>query len=299
MSDSRELMRTLIQAGAHYGHKASRWFPKMAPYIWGQKNNIHLIDVSITARQLERAGRFLEEVASQGKTILWVGTKKPAQDIIRSTAARLNMPCVVHRWIGGTLSNFGQVKKSVTKLLHFTDVIARAEKFPLYTKKELNVLQKSAARLDKNVGLIRNLSWPIGALVLIDVSKERSALKEAVQMGNIPVVALVDTNSDPSMVDYVIPGNDDAPRAIQVIVDELARAVERGLATAAARPTNEQGQHENEERPDLALLQQEEEDAQARGQKTDGRRRRPEGQSETARVARPAGRRPITSRGAK
>lgn len=219
--------RKLVKAGVHFGHQTSRWVPKMEPYIWGVKNKVHLIDVSKTAHQLERSAQFLKGVAASGKQILWVGTKKSARDIIQSTATQVDMPFVNHRWVGGTLSNFGQVKKSVTRLLHFEDVLEKSEKYPHYTKKELSEIQKNVERLKSIVGGIRKLNWPIGAIVLVDVNKEHSALREAVSVG-VPVVALVDTNADPSNVDYVIPGNDDAPRAIKVILDYLAAAVEEG-----------------------------------------------------------------------
>lgn len=226
--------RSLVKAGIHFGHRTSVWCPKMAPYIWGYKNNVHLIDVSKTAYYLEKAAQFLENVAAEGKTILWVGTKKSAQNAIFEAAKRLNQPYVNHRWIGGTLSNYTQVKKSVTKLLHYEDILSRSSSFPYYTKKELNTFSKIVDRLKKNIGGIVNVKWPIGAVVLIDVRKEQSALKEAHTMG-IPVVALVDTNSDPSLVDYVIPGNDDAPRAVKIIVDYLAEAVVRGQEAATTR----------------------------------------------------------------
>lgn len=236
----------LVKAGVHFGHQTSRWCPKMAPYIWGYKNNVHLIDVSKTAFQLEQAARFLEGIAAEGKSILWVGTKKPAQAIVQTLATQLGMPFVNHRWVGGTLSNRPQVRKSVTKLLHFEDVLAKTEQFPLYTKKEFNTITKAAVRLEKNVGGIRNLHWPLGALVVVDVTKERSAIKEAASVG-VPVVALVDTNGDPSMVNYVIPGNDDAPRAIKVVLDFLAQAVEKGKEAAKA-----QGKEKTVQAEDLA-----------------------------------------------
>lgn len=219
--------RELVKAGVHFGHQTSRWCPKMAPFIWGHRNNVHLIDVSKTALQMEKAAAFLENVAQKGRPIMWVGTKKSAQDVIRSAAQRIEMPFVNYRWVGGTLSNYGQVKKSVTKMLHFEDVVQKSEKYPLYTKKELNLFQKQLGRLAKNVGGIRTLTWPVGALVLVDVNKEQAALKEAIAMG-VPVVAMVDTNSDPSLVDYAIPANDDAPRSIKLVIDYLADAAYRG-----------------------------------------------------------------------
>lgn len=222
------MIKRLVEAGVHFGHLMSRWCPKMAPYIWGHRNKVHLIDVSKTARQLEKAAKFLESVAAEGKQILWVGTKKAAQDAIAQAAQVSGMPSVNHRWIGGTLSNHIQVKKSVTKLAHHEDVIAKAEKMPHYTKKELNVFQKLVQRLDKNVGGIRQLKWPVGALVIVDVRKEAAALREAVAMG-VPVVGIVDTNNDPSLVDYVIPGNDDAPEAVESMLEPLAKAVAQGV----------------------------------------------------------------------
>ncbi len=226
--------RTLVKAGVHFGHLTSRWVPKMAPYIWGVKNKVHLIDVSKTAHQLERAAEFLEEVSKEGKSVLWVGTKKSARSVVQDVAKKLDMPFVNHRWVGGTLSNFSQVKKSVTRLLHFEDVLEKSEKYPNYTKKELNEIKKQVDRLQNVVGGIRNLAWPIGAVVIVDINKEHSALKEAVSVG-VPVVALVDTNADPSLVDYVIPANDDAPRSIQVVLEYLQQAFEKGRAQAKAK----------------------------------------------------------------
>jgi small subunit ribosomal protein S2 len=230
-------LKSLIKAGVPFGHQTWRWCPKMEPYIWGQKNSIHLIDVSATARQLEKATKFLEEVASQGKPILLVGTKKAAQNAIDAAAQKLQISAVTNRWIGGTLTNFPQVKKAVTKLLHYEDILAKSDAYS-YTKKERAGFQKLIDRLVKNVGGIRKLTWPVGALVVIDVRKEHVAVKEAYAAG-IPVVALVDTNCDPSFVDYVIPGNDDLPRSIEVILNYLAEGIARGQVVMAARPQDE------------------------------------------------------------
>lgn len=226
--------RKLVKAGVHFGHQTSRWVPKMNQYIWGVRSNIHLIDVSKTAHQLERAAKFLQEVASEGKQILWVGTKKPARQVIQNVATKLEMPYVNHRWVGGTLSNFAQVKKSITRLLHYEDVVEKSEKYPHYTKKELSKVKKNVDRLQSVVGGIRKLTWPLGAVVLVDVNKECSALKEAVSVG-VPVVALVDTNADPSLVDYVIPANDDAPHSIEILLEYLQGAVEKGKQEAATK----------------------------------------------------------------
>jgi small subunit ribosomal protein S2 len=250
-------LEKLFKAGVHFGHQKRRWCPKMEPYIWGFKNNVHLIDISKTAFQLEKAAKFLTQLVGKGETVLWVGTKKPAQDVIKEVATKLDMPYVSHRWIGGTLSNFAQVKKSVTKYLHYKDILAKADKYPHYTKKELNVIGKAAARLEQNVGGILNLKWPIGALVLVDVLKEGSALREAVTM-NIPVIALVDTNADPSMVDFVIPTNDDSPRAIQVLIDYLGEAAQKGKESFEAQKEEERLAKQAEK--DLAKAKKEKED---------------------------------------
>jgi len=235
--------RQLVKVGIHFGHQTSRWCPKMAPYIWGFKNKVHLIDVSKTAYQLEKAAQFLEKRAAKGESILWIGTKKAAQEAIYKTAIKLGQPYVNHRWIGGTLSNYSQVKKSVTKLLHYEDIVAKSEKFSYYTKKELNMFQKIINRLKRSIGGICDLTWPIGALVVVDVEKEQSAIKEAVIMG-IPVVAIVDTNGDPSLVDYVVPANDDSPQAINVILSYLAQAVVKGEEIAKDKKSKLQKEEE-------------------------------------------------------
>lgn len=219
-------LQDLIKARVHFGHRKSRWHPKMLPYIWGEKNDVHLIDIAKTSVLLERAARFLESIAADGKQILWVGTKKAAQNCISDTARELNDPCVTHRWIGGTLTNYSQVKKSVTKFLHLQDIIAKADQFN-YTKKELNKFQKNVGRLDSNVGGISTMHWPVGALVVVDIQKEHAAVREALRSG-VPVVALVDTNVDPTGIDYIIPANDDAASSITFIVNYLKEAVAEG-----------------------------------------------------------------------
>ena len=225
--------RTLVKAGVHFGHQSSRWCPRMAPYIWGEKGGIHLINVAKTAVHLEKAAKFLEDTIAEGKTVMWLGTKKPAQSIVTDAGKAVGMPYVTHRWIGGTLTNNSQVKKSVTKYLHLKDVIAKADR-TRYTKKEFSVFQKMVSRLEKNIGGIVNMTWPVGAIVAVDVRKEQSAIKEAAMLG-IPVIALVDTNCDPLGIDYVIPANDDSPKAIKVVVDYLQEAALRGKAVADAK----------------------------------------------------------------
>jgi small subunit ribosomal protein S2 len=240
--------RELVKAGVHFGHQKSRRFPKMASYIWGEKNRVSIINVAQTAKHLQKAADFLKEVAAKNQTILWIGTKKPAQQVVFDMATKLDSPYVNHRWVGGTLSNASQVKKSVTKMLHFEDIIARSDKYPNFTKKELNVIQKMVTRLQKSVGGIRKLNWPIGAIVMVDVEKEASALQEAVVMG-IPVVALVDTNCDPSLVDYVIPANDDSERSIRFLLEYLAAAVQQGKEAAVKNRKDQEEQKKTARMP--------------------------------------------------
>jgi small subunit ribosomal protein S2 len=223
-------IRMLVDAGVHFGHQKSRWSPKMKPYIWGIRDNTHLIDVAKTATQMEQAAKFLSNITAEGKQVLFIGTKKAAQDIIKATAATTKMPYVSHRWIGGTLSNHSQVKKSLTKMLHLEDVLAKSKEVQFYTKKELNVVQKMVDRLDRYVGGLRSLRFSdLGAIVVVDIDKERSAVLEAAFMG-IPIIALVDTNADPSLIDIIIPANDDSPKSITVVIHYLEQATQNGTA---------------------------------------------------------------------
>lgn len=222
--------RQLIDAGLHFGHQKSRWCPKMKPFIWGHRGGIHLIDVSKTAYALQKTAAFLESIVARGETVLWVGTKKSAKEVIGPVGRELKMPYVDYRWVGGTITNYAQVKKAVTKLLHYEDILARAESDSnMYTKKELGRFQKLAERLRRSVGGLKDLRMPIGAVILIDVKKEQTALFEA-NVANVPVVALVDTNGDPTGISYVIPGNDDSTKGVKFVIEYLRDAVKKGQA---------------------------------------------------------------------
>lgn len=218
-------LREMLKAGVHFGHKTSRWCPKMRPFIWGARNKVHLIDVSKTAILLEKAGKFIKEVAADGGTFLWIGTKKPAQGFIQDIATSLQMPFVINRWVGGTLSNYDQVKKAITRLLHLRDVVKKASTH--YKKKEIVMINKEIARLEKNVGGIIDLEYPPAALIVVDAKKEQAAVKEAARL-HIPIIALVDTNTDPEGISIIIPSNDDSPRAIGFILDYLAIQAKEG-----------------------------------------------------------------------
>lgn len=221
MLDLREMLKT----GIHFGHKTSRWCPKMRPYIWGSKNKVHLIDIAKTAALLEKIGALSKEVASKGGVFLFVGTKKAAQPIIEKTAKSLSMPYVVNRWVGGTLSNYDQVKKAITRLLHLRDVVTKSSGY--YKKKEIVMIQKEILRLEKNIGGIIELSFPPAALIVVDAKKERAAVKEAAALG-VPVIAMVDTNTDPEGVSYIIPSNDDSPKAIELVLNYLENCIKDG-----------------------------------------------------------------------
>ena len=218
-------LKELLKAGVHFGHRTSRWSPKMKPYIWGAKNKIHLIDISKTALLLNRATKFIRKITSDGGSILWVGTKKAAREIIEKTANSLDMSYVIHRWVGGTLSNFGQIKKAITRLLYLQEIVSKPS--ATYSKKELSSLHKEITRLERTVGGILNLSYPPAALIIVDAKKERSSVTEALRL-KIPIIAIVDTNTDPTDINFVVPANDDAPRSIACIIDKLAAVAQEG-----------------------------------------------------------------------
>lgn len=218
-------LREMLKAGIHFGHKTARWCPKMRPFIWGAKNKVHLIDVSKTAILLEKAGSYIKAVAANGGTLLWIGTKKPAQAAIQKIADNLHMPFVINRWVGGTLSNYDQVKKAITRLLHLRDVVKKGGSY--YKKKEIVMITKEIARLEKNVGGIIELEYPPAAIIIVDAKKEHAAVKEASTL-KIPIIALVDTNTDPEGVSLIIPANDDSPRSINFVLEYLAAQAQEG-----------------------------------------------------------------------
>ena len=232
-------LKELLDAGVHFGHRTSRWSPKMRPFIWGARNKVHLIDISKTAFLLERAGKFVKELAANGGSFLFVGTKKAAQGLVRQSATSLGMSFVVHRWIGGTLSNFEQVKKAITRLLHFQDVVAKNAGH--YKKKEVVMMQKEIERLEKNVGGIINLDYPPAAVIVVDGKKEHAVIKEASRLG-IPIIGLIDTNTDPVGITHVIPGNDDSPRSIAYILSYLETAIRDGRVVAEQKKQEQKAQ---------------------------------------------------------
>lgn len=216
-------MKALLEAGVHFGHQTKRWNPKMAKYIYSTRNDIHIVDLQISCDHVEAAYQFVKSIAEEGKTILFVGTKKQAQDAIKTEAERCNMYYINQRWLGGTLTNFKTIRTRIDRLNKINQMEVVGE-FELLPKKEVSQLKKERDDLEKNLGGIKNMRALPGCLFVVDLKKEENAVKEARKL-NIPIVAIVDTNCDPDLVDYVIPGNDDAIRAIQLIAGLMADAV--------------------------------------------------------------------------
>jgi len=219
------LMKQLLEAGVHFGHQTKRWNPKMAEYIFGERNGIYIIDLQKTAKKLKEACDFVCGIVKSGGFILFVGTKKQAQDVIRESAEKCGMFYVNQRWLGGLLTNFQTIRKSVERFKE----LERMEKeiFPLLPNKEVIKLKKQKAKMEKLLTGIKDMMKLPGAIFIVDSKKERTALLEARKL-EIPVVGLVDTNSDPNEIDYVIPGNDDAIRAIKLVCDIISDAVLEG-----------------------------------------------------------------------
>ncbi len=226
-------LRDLLEAGVHFGHQTRRWNPKMRPYIYGAKNGIHIIDLQKTARGLVDATRYITQTVAHGGSVLFVGTKRAAREIVEEEARRSDMYFANNRWLGGTLTNWQTVKKSIERLVQLEK--ARDEgRFDLLSKKEALTLQREIDKMDKNLGGIKGMKGLPSLMFVIDPKKEHIALKEARTL-NIPVVALCDTNCDPSGVSYVVPGNDDAIKSIRLFTAAIADACIEGRQVATGR----------------------------------------------------------------
>ena len=216
-------MKQLLEAGVHFGHQTKKWNPKMGKYIYDARNDIHIIDLQLTVDLVEEAYKFIHKVASEGKNILFVGKKKQAKEAIQQEAERCGMFYMNERWLGGTLTNFQTIRTRIDKLNKLNHMEAMGE-FELLPKKEVIKLKAERDKLEQNLGGIKNMRNLPGALFVVDLKIEHIAVQEARALG-IPIVGLVDTNCDPDLVDYVIPGNDDAIRAIKLIASVMADAV--------------------------------------------------------------------------
>ena len=238
-------MKQLLEAGVHFGHQTRRWDPKMAEYIFQARNGIHIIDLQKTSKKLDEAYKFVKDQAEEGKTILFVGTKKQAQECIKEAAQKCDMYYVDQRWLGGMLTNFGTIQGRIKRLKDL-ETMAEDGTFEVLPKKEVSGLKNEMEKLEKNLGGIKEMKEMPGVMFVVDPKKERIAILEARKLG-IPVVGLVDTNCNPEDVDYAIPGNDDAIRAVKLIADVMANAVIEGKQGEDSEVSSEMEEAVNEE----------------------------------------------------
>jgi small subunit ribosomal protein S2 len=235
---AKTTMRQMLEAGVHFGHQTRYWNPKMGPYIFGKRNNIHIINLEQSLPLFNDALNFVSKLASKKGRILFVGTKRAAQDAIREDAERAGMPFVNRRWLGGMLTNFQTVRQSIKRLENIQEMIDSGKTEGL-KKKEILDLTREQEKLEKSIGGIRKMGGLPDAMFVIDVDHERIAVKEAQKLG-IPVIAVVDSNSNPDGVDYVIPGNDDSMRAIRLYTANIADAILEGRASVTTADANEE-----------------------------------------------------------
>ena len=258
-------MKQLLEAGVHFGHQTRRWDPKMAEYIFQARNGIHIIDLQKTSKKLDEAYAFLKEQAEEGKTVLFVGTKKQAQDCVKEAAEKCGMYYVNQRWLGGTLTNFTTIRKRIGRLLEL-ERMQEDGTFDVLPKKEVILLKKEMEKLEKNLGGIKDMEELPGVMFIVDPKKERIGILEARKLG-IPVIGLIDTNCNPEDVDYAIPGNDDAIRAVKLIADCMANAVIEGRQGESMEVLEEAMENEEVAEPtDMEEVVAEEEVAEAPSQ---------------------------------
>jgi small subunit ribosomal protein S2 len=231
-------MKDFLEAGVHFGHQTRRWNPKMKEFIYGERNGIYIIDLQKTLKQFKEAARFVTELAQEGRNVLFVGTKRQAQEAIMEEAKRCGMFYVNHRWLGGLLTNNATIQKSIQRLRELEEM-SQDGRYELLTKKEVQRLERERGHLDRNLAGMKDMPGMPDALFVIDSNKEEIAVLEARKMG-IPVVAVVDTNCNPDVVDYVIPGNDDALRAIRLFASRIADAVLEGRQVAVEKQLEEE-----------------------------------------------------------
>ena len=244
---SRTNIDQLLQAGCHFGHLRRKWNPAMAPYIFMERNGIHIIDLNKTVAKVDEAAEALKEIAKTGKKILFVATKKQAKDTVAEKAASINMPYVNERWAGGMLTNFPTIRKAVKKMTNI-DKLLNDGTFSNLSKRELLQISRQRAKLEKNLGSIADLTRLPSALFVVDVMKEHIAVKEANRLG-IPVFGIVDTNSDPKNIDYVIPANDDAKDSVEAILSAVCGAIAEGLEERKAEKADDKAAAEQKDQP--------------------------------------------------
>jgi len=239
-------MKQLLETGVHFGHRTRRWNPKMARYIYTERNGVHIIDLQQTVRALEKTYGVIRDTVARGQKVLFVGTKRQAQETIRQEATRCSMPYVNQRWLGGTLTNWRTIRERID---HMRDLEARREagEFALLTKREALMRDREIDKLNQRLGGLKDMERLPGALFVIDAGNETTAVKEADRLG-IPIVAVIDTNCDPDLIDYVIPANDDAIRAIRLLTSKMADAVLEGLALRKEMAPEEQEVYAEDEK---------------------------------------------------
>ncbi|MBQ7460876.1 MAG: 30S ribosomal protein S2 [Bacteroidaceae bacterium] len=242
---SRTNFDQLLQAGCHFGHLKRKWNPAMAPYIFMERNGIHIIDLNKTVVKIDEAAEALKQIAKSGKKILFVATKKQAKDIVAEKATSINMPYVIERWPGGMLTNFPTIRKAVKKMANIDKLMADGT-FSNLSKRELLQITRQRAKLEKNLGSIADLTRLPSAIFVVDVLKENIAIKEANRLG-IPVFAMVDTNSDPNGIDFLIPANDDAKDSIDTVLTACCQAIAEGLEERKAEKADEKAAAEQAE----------------------------------------------------
>ncbi len=247
-------MRQLLEAGVHFGHQTKRWNPKMRPFIFGARNGIHIIDLQHTVHLFVKAFNFVVQTVANGGSVLFVGTKKQAQEVIQEEAKRCNMFHVTNRWLGGTLTNFRTVKGSIERL-RTIEKMAEDGTFDRLTKKEVLELDRERVKLERTLGGIKNMSALPGAIFVIDAKKEHIAVDEARKL-EIPIIAIADTNCDPDLIDLVIPGNDDAIRAIKLFTSKIADACITGARLGKERAVSQRDKRaEDDEKPEMIRVQ--------------------------------------------
>ncbi len=270
MEDNKTLHQQLLEAGVHFGHLKKKWNPKMLPYIFAEKNGIHIIDLNKTIDGLDEAAAALKSIAKSGKKIMFVATKKQAKEIVAEAATRANMPFVTERWLGGMLTNFSTIRKSVKKMLSIEKMLQDGT-MDSVTKKERLTLTRSKEKMEKVLGGISQMGRTPAALFIIDISHEHIALAEAKRLG-IATIAMVDTNSDPTKVDFAIPANDDATKSIAIITQYLTAAILEGLQERAqVKETEEENTEDNTDNKGRGLDMTDEDEGGRRGGRGRGR----------------------------
>jgi small subunit ribosomal protein S2 len=260
MENNTSLQQQLLEAGVHFGHLKKKWNPKMLPYIFAEKKGIHIIDLNKTVECLQETASVLKQIARSGKKILFVGTKKQAKDIVNESARRINMPFVTERWLGGMLTNFNTVRKSVKKMQSIEKMLGDGS-FENITKKERLTLSRDKDKMEKVLGGISQLGRVPAALFIVDIGHEHIALAEAKRLG-IQTFGLVDTNCDPNKVDFAIPANDDATKSIAILVNYITAAIAEGLAERQAAKDDETEEVSDDEKEKKAAKLQAEAEAE-------------------------------------